>query len=93
MGEKTKLEPLINRYELLSRRVKNDVYGWLRDDIRLMEGDKKKIAEKIIEIFSDDIIYKESCRMLGISGSVDLAILLSGYGWRLRQPLSEVISD
>ncbi|MCL7397156.1 MAG: hypothetical protein LZ167_07055 [Thaumarchaeota archaeon] len=85
MEKKVKVQPLINEYELLSRRVKilkqwvkNDGYDWLRDDIRLMEEDKKKIAEKIIEIFSDDVIYREACRMLGISESVDLAILLNG---------------
>jgi len=84
MERKVKLQPLINEYELLSRRikilkqwVKNDGYDWLRDDIRLMEEDKKKIAEKIIEIFSDDAIYRDACRMLGIGDSVDLAILLS----------------
>jgi hypothetical protein len=84
MERRVKVQPLINEYELLSRRiktlkqwVKNDRYDWLRDDIRLMEEDKKKIAEKIVEIFSDDIIYREACRMLGIGESVDLAILLS----------------
>jgi hypothetical protein len=35
-------------------------------------------VKEIIEIFSDDIIYREACRMLGIGESVDLAILLSG---------------
>jgi len=85
MERRVKVQPLINEYKLLSRRVKilkqwvkNNRYDWLRDDIRLMEEDKKKIAEKIIEIFSDDIIYREACRMLGIGESVDLAILLSG---------------
>jgi cell fate (sporulation/competence/biofilm development) regulator YmcA (YheA/YmcA/DUF963 family) len=80
-----KVQPLINEYELLSRRIKtlkqwvrNNGYDWLRDDIRLMEDGKKKIAERIIEIFSDDVIYREACRMLGIDGSVDLAILLNG---------------
>jgi hypothetical protein len=43
-----------------------------------MEEDKEETAKKIIEIFSDDIIYKDACRMLGISESVDLAILLNG---------------
>jgi hypothetical protein len=59
--------------------IKHNGYDYgLRDSIRLMEEGKKKIAEKIVEIFSDDAIYREACRMLGISGSVDLAILLSG---------------
>jgi hypothetical protein len=83
--KKIKVQPLINRYELLSRRIKtlkmwikNNGYDYgLRDSIRLMEEGKKKIAEKIVEIFSDDAIYMEACRMLGIGDSVDLAILLS----------------
>ncbi|MCL7384466.1 MAG: hypothetical protein LZ174_09285 [Thaumarchaeota archaeon] len=58
--------------------IKRDGYDYrLRDSLRLMEEDKEETAKKIIEIFSDDIIYKEACRMLGISESVDLAILLS----------------
>jgi hypothetical protein len=84
--KKIKVQPLINRYELLSRRIKalkmwikNNGYDYrLRDSIRLMEEDKEETAKKIIEIFSDDVIYKEACRMLGISESVDLAILLNG---------------
>jgi hypothetical protein len=86
MEKKVKVQPLINKYELLSRRIKtlkvwikHDGYDYrLRDSIRLMEEDKEETAKKIIEIFSDDIIYKEACKMLGISESVDLAILLSG---------------
>jgi hypothetical protein len=86
MERRVKLQPLINKYELLSKRVKTlktwikrDRYDYgLRDSVRLMEKGKEETAKKIIEIFSDDIIYKEACRMLGISGSIDLAILLSG---------------
>jgi hypothetical protein len=85
MEKKVKVQPLVNKYELLSRRIKalkmwikRDGYDYrLRDSVRLMEKDKEETAKKIIEIFSDDIIYKEACRMLGISESVDLAILLS----------------
>jgi hypothetical protein len=86
MERKVRVQPLINKYELLSRRIKTlkiwtkrDRYDYrLKDSIRLMEEDKEETAKKIIEIFSDDIIYKEACRMLGIGESVDLAILLSG---------------
>jgi len=86
MERKVKVQPLINKYELLSRRIKtlkiwikHDGYDYrLRDSIRLMKKDKEETAKKIIEIFSDDTIYMEACRMLGISESVDLAILLSG---------------
>jgi hypothetical protein len=86
MEKKVKVQPLIDKYELLSRRIKtlkmwikHDGYDYrLRDSIRLMEEDKEETAKKIIEMFSDDIIYKEACKMLGISESVDLAILLSG---------------
>jgi hypothetical protein len=86
MERKVKLQPLINKYELLSRRIKTlkiwtkrDKYDYrLRDSIRLMEEDKEEIAKKIIEIFSDDVIYRDACRMLEMDGSVDLAILLNG---------------
>jgi hypothetical protein len=86
MERRVKVQPLINEYELLSRRIKTlkmwikrDRYDYgLRDSVRLMEKGKEETAKKIIEIFSDDIIYKEACRMLGISESVDLAILLNG---------------
>jgi hypothetical protein len=80
--KKIKVQPLINEYELLSRRIKalkqwvrNDGYDWLRDDIRLMEENKKKLAEKIIEMLSDNTIYKEACRLLGFNDSVEVAIL------------------
>ncbi|MCL7384596.1 MAG: hypothetical protein LZ167_07840 [Thaumarchaeota archaeon] len=43
-----------------------------------MEKDKEEIAKKIVEVFSDDVTYRDACRMLGISESVDLAVLLSG---------------
>jgi hypothetical protein len=43
-----------------------------------MEKDKEEIARKIVEVFSDDVTYRDACRMLGISESVDLAVLLSG---------------
>jgi hypothetical protein len=46
---------LINRYELLSRRiktlkqwVKNDGYDWLRDGIRLMEEDKRGSLRRLL---------------------------------------------
>jgi hypothetical protein len=96
MERRVKVQPLINEYELLSRRIKTlkmwikrDRYDYgLRDSVRLMEKGKEETAKKIIEMFSDDIIYKEACRMLGISGSVDLAILLSGL--RLETPSAAI---
>ena len=83
MEKKVELWPLINRYELLTKRIKtlktwikNDRYDYkLRDSIRLMEKDKKGVAKKIIEILSDDAIYREACRMLNVKDSVELAIL------------------
>jgi hypothetical protein len=96
MERKVKVQPLINKYKLLSKRIKtlkmwikHDGYDYrLRDSLRLMEENKEEIAKKIIEIFSDDIIYREACRMLGIGGSVDLAILLSGL--RLETPSAAI---
>jgi hypothetical protein len=66
MEKKVKLQPLINEYELLSRRIKtmktrikNDGYNYkLRDSIMLMERDREETAKKIVEIFSDDAIYR-----------------------------------
>jgi hypothetical protein len=66
MEKKVKLQPLINEYELLSRRIKtmktwikNDGYDYkLRDSIMLMERDREESAKKIVEIFSDDAIYR-----------------------------------
>ena len=94
MEKKVKLEPLINKYELLSKRIKtlkqwikNDRYNYdLENAVKLMEKDKKDVAKKIIKMFSDDIIYKESSRTFGIKDSVDLAILLSKV--RLDLPLN-----
>jgi len=40
-----------------------------------MEKDKKEVAKKIIEILSNDTIYRKACRMLGVKDSVELAIL------------------
>jgi hypothetical protein len=96
MERKVKVQPLINKYKLLSKRIKtlkmwikHDGYDYrLRDSLRLMEENEEEIAKKIIEIFSDDIIYREACRMLGIGGSVDLAILLSGL--RLETPSAAI---
>jgi len=81
--KKVKLRPLINRHELLSKRIKTlkqwinrDGYDYkLKDSIRLMEKDKKDVAKKIIKILSNDTIYREACRMLGVKDSVELAIL------------------
>ncbi len=81
--KKVEPKPLINKYELLSRRIKtlkqwikNDGYDYeLKNAIRLMEKDKKDIAKKIIKILSNDTIYKEACRMLRVEDSVELAIL------------------
>ena len=93
MEKKVKLEPLINKYELLSKRIKtlkqwikNDGYDYrLRDSIRLMEKDKRDVVKRIIKSFSDDVVYKEVCRVLGIKDSVDLVILLNKI--RLDLPL------
>jgi hypothetical protein len=86
MEKKVKVQPLINEYELLSRRIKTlkiwikyNGYDYrLRDSIRLMEEDKEETAKKIIEILSNDIIYRESCRLLGFDDSIEVAILTIG---------------
>jgi len=83
MEKRVKLWPLINEYELLSKRIKTlktwinrDGYDYeLKDSVRLMEKDKKDVARKIIEILSNDAVYREACRMLGVKDSVELAIL------------------
>jgi len=93
MEKKVELKPLINRYELLSKRIKtlkqwikNDGYDYeLKDTVKLMEKDKKDVAKKITGIFSDDAIYKEACKILGVKDSVDLAMLLNEV--RLDLPL------
>jgi len=60
MEKKAKLWPLINKYELLSRRIvtlktwiNRDGYDYeLKESIRLMEKDKEEVAKKIIEMLS-----------------------------------------
>jgi hypothetical protein len=76
MERKVKVQPLINKYELLSKRIKTlkmwikrDGYDYrLRDSLRLMEEDKEETAKKIIGIFSDDAIKRgivePSCKEL-----------------------------
>jgi hypothetical protein len=59
----------------------------------LTDKDKEKIAKKIVEVFSDDIIYMEACRMLGISESVDLAVLLSRLRLEASSAAIKGISD
>ena len=74
---------MINKYELLSKRIKtlkqwikNDRYDYeLKDSGRLMEKDKKDVAKKIIKILSNDAVYREACRLLGFNNSVGVAIL------------------
>jgi hypothetical protein len=83
MERKIKVQPLINRYELLSRRIKtlkmwikHDGYDYgLRDSVRLMEEDKEEAASKIIKMLSNDAIYRGACRLLGLNDSVEVAIL------------------
>ena len=81
--KKVELWPLINKYELLLKRIKTlktwinrDGYDYrLRDSVRLMEKDKRDAAKKIIEMLSDNAVYREACRLLRIRNSVELAIL------------------
>ena len=83
MEKKAKLWTLINRYELLSKRIKTskiwinkDGYDYeLKNAVKLMEKDKRDVAKKIIKMLSNDAIYREACRMLGVKNSVELAIL------------------
>ncbi len=81
--KKVELNPWINRYELLSKRImtlkmwiKNDGYDYkLIDSVRLMERDKKDVAKKIVELLSNNAIYRDACRLLEVENSVELAIL------------------
>jgi len=90
--KKDKPWPLINKYELLSKRIKtlkqwikNDGYDYeLKESIRLMEKDKKEVAKKIIKIVSDNIVYREACRLLGFNDSVEVAILIVELPLNLR---------
>jgi len=79
---KIRLRPLINRYEqvvrwratlkkLLSRGFDYN----FRESIRLMESDRRRISREIIREMSDNNVYKEVCRLLGVKNSVELAIL------------------
>jgi len=74
---------LINKYELLSKRIKT-LKIWinrdrcdyeLKDSVKLMEKDKMDVAKKIVEILSNDAVYREACRILGVKDSVELATL------------------
>jgi hypothetical protein len=86
MERKIKVQPLINKYELLSKRIKTlkiwikrDGYDYgLRDSIRLMEKDKEETAKEIIKMTSNDTIYREACKLLGFNDSVEVAILTIG---------------
>jgi len=83
MEKKIELWPLINRYELLTKRIKtlktwikNDGYDYeLKNAVKLMKKDKRYIAKKIVEILSNDAVYREACRILGVKDSVEIAIL------------------
>lgn len=56
--------------------IKSDGYDYeLKDAVKLMEKDKKDVGKRIVEILSNDAIYREACRMLGVKDSVELAIL------------------
>jgi len=92
MEKRVKLWPLINKYELLTKRVKtlkqwikNDGYDYeLRGSIRLMEEDKRDVARKIVELLSDNAIYREACRLFGFSDSIEAAILIAKLPLNLR---------
>jgi len=87
MEKKTRLRPLINRYELLSKRVKilkqwisgseekDDLKNSIKLMIKVMEKEKKKVAKEVIQTLSNDAVYREVCKLLGIKNSVELAIL------------------
>jgi hypothetical protein len=90
--KKVELNPWINRYELLSKRImtlkmwiKNDGYDYkLRDSVRLMERDKKDVAKKIVELLSNNAIYRDACRLLEFSDSIEVAILIAELPLNLR---------
>jgi len=42
-----------------------------------MTRDKEDVARQIVNMVSSDTIYREACRVLGISNSVELAILVA----------------
>jgi len=85
MRRRIELDVLINRYERLTRRIKilkqwiknnGQDYG-LRNVIGLMTRDKEDVARQIINMVSSNTIYREACRVLGVSNSVELAILVA----------------
>jgi len=40
-----------------------------------MEKDKEEVVKKLIKMLSNDVIYREACRLLGFNNSVGAAIL------------------
>jgi len=84
MERKIELDALISNYERLTRRIKI-LKQWIKDEvldyglrgpIKQMKREKKDIAKKIIKTVSNNVIYKEACKRLGIKrGSIELAIL------------------
>ena len=84
LEKRIELDSLISRHKLFTRRIKTLKQwikrdGWdygLRDVVRLMERDKKRVAKKIVEAISSNAVYGEACKILGIKGdSIGLAIL------------------
>jgi hypothetical protein len=85
MGRRIELDTLISRYERLTRRIKT-LRQWIKNDgrdyglmdaVRQMRKEKEDAARKIIEKVSNNAIYKEACKRLGVNGdSVELVILI-----------------
>ncbi len=83
---KITMRPLINRYEMLTKRRKilkqwlddcdiPEVAEALRENIKLLEKMSKEVSREIIDKVSNDRLYIEACRLLGLQDSVEVAIL------------------
>jgi len=80
---KMMIRPLINHYEqivrwraTLKRLMKRGFNHNFEEVIRLMERDRMKLTRKIIKIVSNNTVYREACKMIGVNNSVELAILV-----------------
>ncbi|MEM3397901.1 MAG: hypothetical protein QW724_03810 [Nitrososphaerota archaeon] len=82
---KKQLQPLVSRYEVLTKRIKT-LKQWLKDsnDLQLEKSlinryrrEKTKIGDEIHNLVMDNKLYNEALRYFGLNKSVDLAILVT----------------
>ncbi|MCF3653803.1 MAG: hypothetical protein L2C94_006560 [Aigarchaeota archaeon] len=83
---KARIEPLIRHYEkivrwrmTLKKLIKDGFDYNLKETIRFMKIDEKRISEEIIRqvanLFIYGKVYRKTCEILGVKGSTRLAIL------------------